>query len=126
MPPPPSLSSLLSLPDLALVLEGSEPTSGKLEEEGLNVKVRKEGHGLPSCLSCEGQPAQSGPKWTQTKREKRLDLYFVVVVGHVHCMWTFPGLGLNLRHSSHPSSCSDEARSSTCITQELQRGFTFK
>ena len=61
MPAPPYLSSNLSLPDLALVLEGSEPTSGKLEEEGLNVKVRKEGHGLPSSFL----RGAASPKWPQ-------------------------------------------------------------
>ena len=37
-----------------------------------------------------------------------------------HGMWTFPGQGLDLRHSSDPSCCSDTTRSLThCATREL-------
>ena len=48
-------------------------------------------------------------------------LYFFFFFGCAHGIWTFPGQGSNLSHSSDPSHCSDSARSLThCATRELQ------
>ena len=42
-------------------------------------------------------------------------------------MWTFPGQGLNMRHSSDQSCCSDHVGSLThCATREHQQLYIFK
>lgn len=54
------------------------------------------------------QPKKAEHKQTNNKPKREfllwciIPFYFILLFGHVQGMWTFPGQGSNLNHSSYP------------------------